>query len=218
MLIPEVALYNYINHLIGWIRTDLANPSTDTYLYKLFQGNQIGNFNYFNEAKELFIRDKSHPKYLEVRFFFDRERASLPTVHFNLPNESSAYQGIGRGGGVYPGLGLGSPVTNYAEVYRKSYQTAYNLIITGQTSFEVLTIYHTLKNLISTTQEALECNGFYNLQISGGDLEMMGDLVPENVFFRVINLSAVYDCQVPEINTHALIADIQLQDLNVLIN
>ena len=215
MIVPELAIYRYFGYILEWVKTDLTTAATDgdTWLYKLFEngGLQLQNFNYFQEAKELFIRDKGHPKRLELRFFFDRERASLPTIHLNLPNEGEALQGLGTGSGVFGPLTFGAPtITHTQDVLRKSYQTSYNFIITGQTSFEVLTIYHTLKALTSITKEILQCYGFYNIQISGADLNLLSDIVPETTFFRALNFSGYYDTQVPAINLKPLIDKVEL--------
>ena len=95
MLIPEVILMYTVKSLIDVINkdwTDNTDP-TKTILYDLFYKDDNGyplvlnKFNYFEQAKNLFITDKNKQRQLVVTMGYNLERKGLPTIHILLPDE-----------------------------------------------------------------------------------------------------------------------------------
>lgn len=216
MFIPEIQLKSIIDALISTLKTNYeANIADETksILYKFFNGNAAGIFNYFTEAKKLFLRDDSDQRKLDSRLFFDRERANIPTVHITLPNESPKSDGIGVDAGYQPEDRDDDDTFNYT--YTRGFATQYNIIITSDNTFEVILIYHALKAMLIKVFDSLELMGFRDPRISGGDLNINPDLVPPGIFVRNISLSIYYEQDISALTKGDLISAITFNSANV---
>lgn len=208
MIIPEITLYNYISNALDGIRKDFnENPQEETLLYKFFTKqdeteypNKIGNFDFFTQAKRLIIDNyKNHdPRSIELRLYFDRERADMPTIHINLPAETV---------GSIDGIGVNADSDNvdyndrrqdWALMLSRSNDCQYNLICTSDNPFEVILMYNLLKAIFISTLPVVELHGLKNCKLSGQDLNIYSELVPANIHIRAFALSFIYETTVPE--------------------
>src|SRR5690554_4982848 len=101
-MIPDIKLHEILIACVDTIRADYelykATPS-DTILGQLINDTvqkDTGKYKWLDQATEIFInRDENHPKFLETRLFFDRERADIPTIHVMMSGENKGQDGIG---------------------------------------------------------------------------------------------------------------------------
>lgn len=210
MLIPEIVIQTTIQQLLDFVKRDYNGEvdKTNTFLYKAFFGQKVGNFDYYEQAKDLFLRDKNHPKEIGVRMFFDRSRAHLPTIHLSLPSEQG-----GEGDGIGFDQGYQENIFNSTEreittVYNRNFNTQYNIIISSDNTFETLLIYHTLRALLISTYESLEMNGLRNPKFGGRDLQLNSDIIPPNVYIRALTLDVFYEIAIPKYVSDKIISNI----------
>ena len=63
-----------------------------------YLGDGMGGYEYLEQCASILLRQPNRDDALKVRYFFDITRAKLPTIHFNLPGESTGInQSIGYG-------------------------------------------------------------------------------------------------------------------------
>jgi len=208
--IPEATLFNLLKEMISFLKRDFEEKTnkSDSLLHNMLFGIKIGEFDYLEQAKDIFLREQDHPRGLDVRIFFDRERASVPTIHITLPSEES-----GAADGIGVDEGYNDPIVNETEkiitpVYNRSFNTTYNLIITSDNQMEVLIIYHVFRNLIISMFDTFEISGLRNPKLGGHDLQLNDQLVPAHIFIRAISLSFFYDVAVPRFFAEKLIKSI----------
>lgn len=203
LFIPEIAMKNMLDAILLFIRTDYNNSSDkdDSYLAQLLNGSREGKYDLYEQAVEVFInRGINHPKELQVHHFFNSERASIPTIHIVLPDDVVGPNSLGVDEG-YQDTVYNSISRTTKETYNRTFDTRLHMVITSDNSFEVITIYHILRSALISTFNDLQFKGFQNPKISGGDLQINPELVPEHVFFRAINLDFLYDVAGPSIFT-----------------
>lgn len=210
---PEVKLKALLDAVLGKIRSDYTNAGdkSTTFLYKMYNGLKSGNYVFLDEAVKIFTRLVDDSRIIDTRLLFDRERASLPTIHVTIPSEEPHGDGIGLDDGyVVNTLNAESvaPDQTMTEYYTRGYNTKFELIITGSNEFEVVTIFTTLKAALINNIESLEVNGFRNPKIFGGDLKINDQLTP-NAYMRVLNLSTYFELIVPKFDSVSLVNSIE---------
>lgn len=206
---PEIVLFNTLSNLLDKIEADW-NANTDktkTILSRILEGLSLGNYDLYVEAQAIFLKAKDDPRKLEVRSFFDAERAPIPTIHINLPSEKPGQDGIGIDEGfadtIYDDIALEN-----VPVYTRRFDTQHGIVITSENSWEVITIYLIIKACLVALFDHLQISCLENPKLSGSDLQINETLVPKPVFARIIRLDSSHDMQVASLFSRQTIQDI----------
>lgn len=199
--IPEIKIVEIIEVALKTVEYDFNNEVDEqkTLLYRIFGENQHGKFNFFNEAKDLFLRGNEHPRKIETRMMFDAQRAHLPTIHISMPADSPGADGIGVDQGYQEDI-VDQVKQEIIPVYNRMFDATYHAIITSDNSLEVLLVYHLLRSMMIGIFDQIEFQGIRNPKLSGQDLNIQGDLVPPHIFARGLGLNCSYEITVPSIN------------------
>jgi len=200
ILLPEIKIKALLDAYLGLIYNDYINTSnkTKTFIYKLFNGNKVDNYDFYLQAVKILSRSKDDPRKLEVRTFFDRSRASIPTIHINLPAESPIGDGIGFDPN-YEQPEFNDTDSTFQETVTRTFATKYNIIVTSDNQFEVVILYYALKAIMISNYESLEMNGLRLPKFSGQDMILRDDLVPNAIYARSLSLDTMYEFTVPNL-------------------
>lgn len=202
IFLPEIRLKRITDSLLQYLKTDLIeninnNTENESHLYLLFHKDSIDetiSVNY-KEAKEIFLRKESNPRYLKVSPAFDRRRAQLPTIHIVVPQDSEEYRQIGDISGAY------EDEDGYdRDKLGRAFQTQFNLITTSDNIMEVLYINYVLRALLLGAIPLLEVVGFINPGFGVQDLNINPDLFPANAYMKGLLMTASYPEIVPEVS------------------
>lgn len=202
ILVPEVEIFNTIKKILKYIHTDFEGrgDEQDSLLYKILGTNKLQRYDFFKQAKEVFLKKSDDPRFLDVNMFFNLERASIPTIHITLPAEQPSKDGMGIDEGYKSNevvKSLGSDVADsQVPVYTRRFATQYNIVITSDNSNEVVLIYHVLRAILIPTINHFEVLGLENIKINGRDIQNMNTIVPPHIFMRNIGLSLEYEVSV----------------------
>ena len=218
VLMPEVVIYNTVNSILQIVRDDYnSRPLQDTILHQYFGVTECGEslewetFNYFEQAKELFI-DKNR---IQINLGYNMEVSDMACIHIMLPNESGKPLGIG---GDENYIGYAEQQSNDNEVqaiFTKMFDATYNLIITSENTLEVLLIYNFLKAAFVTLYTHIELSGLRLPRIGGQDIQLQSDLVPPHIFHRGLGLSFTYEMHVPDIVRNRLIKEFKVTGIKL---
>lgn len=190
MIVPEITLFNYFNKIVESLKKDTYENGENSFLYRHLKGKKYGNYDMYEELKVILGRPHTVDNYLDVRLFFDAKRANLPTVHITLPLEKG-----GKNDGIGVDEGYEDPRENIVGSYpvkARGFDTSYSIIISSSNTLETLSIYTMLKAILITHIDILGLMGFNNVVISGGDLQLNPDIIPNGVFLRSITLNFDY--------------------------
>ena len=191
LLLPEQRLKALMDFFLQFISED--------YLFKLF-GNQTfgkGEYNYFENAKALFLRGIDSPRKVACNIFFNQARQNLPTIHIALNQD---IPGEGNGLGFDPGLDTNPSENQFSDTFSRVYSARFNIIFTSDNSFEVLLMYNVIRALVQGNPELLELSGLSNIKLSGQDLVLTDYLMPPNIYARGFIIDCLYEITVPSIN------------------
>ena len=188
ILLPEQRLKALMDFYMDTINED--------YLRKLF-GDQTfgkGGYNYFDNAREIFLRRKDSPRKVACNIFFNRDRQGLPTIHIALNQD---IPGEGNGLGLDPLEVIDEDEGTYREDLTRTYSSRFNIICTSDNTFEVLIMYNVVRALMQGNPGLLQAAGLYNCKFSGQDLILTDYLMPSTIYARGFILDCLYDVQVP---------------------
>lgn len=211
ILIPEIKVNEILRTILKIVQIDFQESldEKESILYKIFGDNRIEKFTFFDQAKDIFLRDNSHPRKIETRLLFDAQRASLPTIHTTMPSESPGPDGIGVDEGYEKQI-VNNKTKYVQKTYTRSFETKYHLMITSDNSLEVILIYHFLKNMLISVFDHIEFSGIRNLKISGMDLQINSDMVPTHIFVRGVEISFFYESDSPNFQKEFLLEKFKL--------
>jgi hypothetical protein len=212
VLMPEVVLYHTLNSILEIVRNDFnSHQVEDTILYHYFAKNECGQdvkwetFHYFEQAKELFV----HKNKIQVNLGYNMEVSDIACIHILLPSESGQPLGIGADEN-YIGYQENKHQDTYQAIFTEMFDATYNLIITSESTLEVLLIYNLLKASLISLYTHIELSGLRLPKISGQDIQLAGDLVPPHIFHRSLSLNFKYEVHVPDILRNRMIKDFQV--------
>jgi hypothetical protein len=212
---PDIKLKTLLDAILDRIKNDYVDASdkTQTFLYKLYNGIEKGNYDFLENSIKIFNRQVDDPRTIDTRNFFDRERANLPTIHVTMPPEQPHGDGIGFDEGYVENTPVGDigTATSMTEHYTRAYNKKFDLVITGSNTFEVTLISFTLKAALINNLESLEYNGFRNPKIfdSTGVL-IMPDIQPPG-YRRTISLDCWYELVVPKFDSVSIVNSIDFE-------
>lgn len=191
IILPEQKLKGIIDFILSNI--------TEDYLYRLFGTLQMGDYNYFENANEIFLKRTDSQRKVLCNIFFNRDRQGLPTIHIAMNQE---YLGEGNGIGFDPGIidstdDIQLSEGTYLDSTSRSYSSRYNIIFTSDNTFEVLIMYNTIKAFLQGNFGILELNGLRNVKFSGQDIMLNELLGPMNIYSRGFVIECLYEFVAP---------------------
>lgn len=205
VIVPEVIVFQTVKAIIDLVASDYTAKAdkTESLLYRILGNLQLQRYEFFEQAEAVFLRDSDNVRQLEVNMFFNTARASLPTIHITLPGETSGKDGLGIDQGYTDPLVDGDG--NVTEGYTRRFDARYNVLITSENTNEVVLVYHVLRAMLISAFDHFSQSGLQNAKLSGQDLQINPQLVPEHIFFRGIGLYFEYEVNVPSlVNTEQI--------------
>lgn len=207
IFLPEIRLKRICDALLDYLRNDLIgciknNIENQSHLYLLFHkdSNDTNNSVNYLEAKNIFLRKETDPRYLRVSPVFDRRRAAVPTIHIVVPQDSENFNQLGDiQGELYEGNDF------LAEKIERGFVTQFNLLTTSDNINEVLIINYVLRALLMGAIPQLQVIGFINPQFGVQDLNINPELFPANAYIKGILMTATYMESVPQVGKEKII-------------
>jgi len=212
VLVPEIQIFNAVKAILEFIRTDFDNfdNEEDTLLFRICGDNNLQRYNFFEQAKTVFLAKPDNPRFLDVNVFFNMERANIPTIHITLPAEQSDKDGLSLDEG-YRGYqevkGMGGEDQQKPN-YTRRFSTQYQLVVTSDNSNEVVMIYHLLRGILIPVIDHFNMVGLENIKLSGRDIQNMNTIVPTHIFMRAIGLALEYEVTVESLFPEDIIQQI----------
>lgn len=196
-LIPEITLQKKITELLEEAKMDYNEYGNESALFKFFENLQIDNFNFSQEAVDIFTaRDGTNQK-LQVYIGFNLQRTDAsPAIHILLPSEQTGdldSLGVQTPNSMgYEFLQENSVYADLREGFSRSFSCEYNLMITAQSPNQTILVYHFLRAMLIATQQNLEACGMVNIKFSGQDVTLMEEFMPPHIFSRALRIHFDY--------------------------
>lgn len=216
-MIPIIRIKKFTDLLIEFIRTDYENATdkTNSFLYRVLEDDRDNGYDFYRNAVQIFTRDKGYKNRIETRLGFDPDRATLPTLHVREP---AASKGRTDGIGFFGNNVFDNEDDTSSTSAKKSFQSKFELMITGSNSNEVIIIKEVLKSAIIGAYESLQIGFFDLIDFSSRELIIQNESyggVP--LFAKTIELTISYEkTDIPKLYTEDNIKSIQFNNPEIL--
>ena len=193
---PEVRLKVLLDALLERLSNDYINATDKslTVLNRMFGDFVVGNYNFLNQAIEIFVINNGRVNNIETRLLLDRDRAELPTIHVTMPSDQPYNDGLG----LDPNnIGIGETPTQFYETYTRGYNSKFMMVITGSNTYQILMISYVLRVLLFNNVESLQANGFNNPKVYTQEVRLNQDIMP-NAYVKAVVLDSFFDLQIPK--------------------
>lgn len=209
ILIPEFSILKILENSIKFIREDLQkqidefNDEELSWLWYLTQGVGVQRLEIFKQAKKLFlIDDPEDPKRLNITLGYPQELKGATAICIVHAGEQSAQNALSTDESPYK---FEEYVVDKNEsdawrnTYGRRYTSTYQIMITGDSTNEVIIVYNILKSMFITFMGSAQLSmaGFENAQVTGNDLQLRGDM-SKNMFAKALNFKFEYEFRVPD--------------------
>lgn len=209
MLIPEIVLARMLDIGIQAVRLDYNQRLDDghvsrSFLYVLFKGLKLGNYDFFDNAVKVVVTTDENPKHVRVRLAYDPNMAASPQIFISCPSETDKNNTLGVGIREENLLKFNNfqEQDESLQVLTRRYQTTYHITIVAENKQEATIFYHLVKALVTALLDHVAFEGLENVKIGGGDLRM--ETVPGSLFMKAVTLNLEYNQEVPELQTDAI--------------
>lgn len=211
IIIPEIIIAEKLNLLLDWIADEYTTTpdKTNSFLGRSLMGVGYDKANYYEEAVKIFVKRRKKPDQLSVTIGYNSERAAIPTIHIIIPTEEPGVaDGIGFDEGDNPpqiieGVGV-------TQNFVRSFSANYSLLITTQSLQETIIIYHVLRAGLIIFFQNIAFDGLMNLKFSGNDITLQQDLIPQNIYHKILSISFFYELNVVNLIYKNLTGDFSL--------
>lgn len=198
---PEFIIFYALQAALAFIRKDYednAADETQSFLYKLVHDIGIERYEYFTQAKALFLASADDRKSIELSMMYNNQAQKPVNVYISLPSETPAQNTVGYGQESEP---LYTDTTHpdesvtstFRNIYTRRFKANYNLVITSDNADEVVLLYHIFKSLLISLNTHFSLAGLQNVGLGGQDLKIYSELIPKSLYIRGINIFLEYE-------------------------
>lgn len=216
LLLPDIEIVNALNTVLNVLRQDYTqyeqtSQQSRSLLYLMFGNVVLGEYDFFQNVKELILTTPESPRHIEAKLSFDHNtQQTTPTIWVGLPSENNRNNSLGVGEGIatehlynnYP------EQDEYKQLLSYRWGTTYQIVIGSINRNETLILYHLIKAMIVSCITHLEHQGLSNLKIGGGDLKMMS--MQDRLFTKTVTLNFEYEQNIPMIFNGAVFRKLKL--------
>ena len=213
--IPVVRLKSILDGLIEYVRSDFESRTdeSDTFLYKVLEGNRTDGYDFYEEGKNIFLRTSTSSRKIETRLMFTKDIAPTPTVHVREPTRvKGVYNSIG--GIVGPRINL--PDDGFTDEYRDTKKANYEFVITSDNPLETILIAEVIYTLLLGAWETLQTQIFDLFDFGLKELVANNELVPYPLYIKSVEITVQFQNTVPGIQLQTLCDAINFADATIV--
>ncbi len=211
--VPEFVIHDGLQKALKFIKAEYEASAApeESFLYKLCHGAGFQKYDYWEQAKAVFLKSGPNPRELEVDLMFNRKRDHFPSIHIVTPSDSPAQNGLGMDQGyqddVVKNVNGVTGSTTVRSVFVRRYRGIYDIVINSDNSNEAIMIFHIVRALLTSLFFHFEANGLENISFSGNDLTPYAELIPNPSFLRIVRMTVEYETGTMSFETSKIVAD-----------
>lgn len=176
-----------LDGLLAYVQYDFDSvPETETLLYHMFFGTKDGSFDFYEQAKTIFLRGNQSPRKIQTSLEFPMDKNHLPCIVVREP---------GRGEGeMRPFGGFGEAALDEfgndpyrREGFSQSNRSSIQYLCFGGSTLESVLIGEVLFTLLVGARNTLE-QEFIKFDFNAQDLIMENKLFPTPILMKTITI------------------------------
>lgn len=201
----------YIKKLVSGLmeyiyqETISGKPATETFLYKLLNGNVDEKVDFYKQALSIYSRTPGNPRNVRVVLEYPKDKTGLPCYVIREPGKTDGpTNSIGKIEGFYPG-------DNGNYQYSDSRTSNYELMCFSDNMVESIIMSEVLYALLVASTDVM-AQRFDTLNFSMKELMANNDLIPVPIFIRSIGLEVSCRELIPGLVNSDLLGKVLFED------
>lgn len=180
-----------VQSLLDFVQKDCDSlPESQTFLYQMFWGLKDGSFDFYNQARELFLRRNTSPRKITVLMEYPKDKAHFPCIVVREPRKSPKMTPLG---------GVGEQeVFGVAQYQRESFTTVtssnVDLMCISDNFLESVLMGEALYALFEGARNTFE-QEFVNFDFSMSEIIVENQLFPTPIVIKNINITVDEECR-----------------------
>lgn len=206
-MLQIVQIKKLLEDLLEYVHQDYANhqdDETQTFLYKVLYGTVDGNYDFYQQAKKLFLRTQENPNNLKVIYEYPKDRSSIPVYVIREP---------GKIEGPANSIGKIEKFIGDIPQYRDNRQFNFEIMCFSTNMMESILMSEIMYALLLGAYDIL-ASRYLLIDYSMKELMMENNLMPTPIFIRSIGLNLVQDEVVPGTVDSILLGKIIFGEVN----
>lgn len=205
-MIQIVKIKKIVESCLEYVQTDFEskNNEKDSFLYKVLGDTQDGSYNFYEQAKNLFLRKETNPNNIKVLLEYPKDRAGLPSYVIREP---------GKTGGIANSIGKIESFMGGVPMYRDTRQYGLEIMCFSVNMNESILMSEILYALLLGSWDTL-ASQFLKIEFTMKELMMQNNLMPTPIFIRSIGLDLSSEEIVPGLVDTSLLGKIIFGKVN----
>lgn len=179
-MLQIVKIKKIVEACLEYVQTDFESKTNekDSFLYKVLGDTQDGSFNYYEQAKNIFLRKETNPNNIKVALEYPKDKTGLPAYIIREP---------GKTGGIANSIGKIESFMGGVPMYRDTRQYGLEIMCFSVNMNESILMSEILYALLLGSWDLL-ASQFLKIEFSMKELMMENHLMPTPIFIRSIGL------------------------------
>lgn len=179
-MLQIVKIKKIVEACLEYVQTDFESKTDekDSFLYKVLGDTQDGSFNYYEQAKNIFLRKETNPNNIKVALEYPKDKTGLPAYIIREP---------GKTGGIANSIGKIESFMGGVPMYRDTRQYGLEIMCFSVNMNESILMSEILYALLLGSWDTL-ASQFLKIEFSMKELMMENHLMPTPIFIRSIGL------------------------------
>ncbi|MDY4173038.1 MAG: hypothetical protein SOY17_09895 [Evtepia sp.] len=205
-MIQIVKIKKIVESCLEYVQTDFEskNNEKDSFLYKVLGDTQDGSYNFYEQAKNLFLRKETNPNNIKVLLEYPKDRAGLPSYVIREPGKKS---------GIANSIGKIESFMGGVPMYRDTRQYGLEIMCFSVNMNESILMSEILYALLLGSWDIL-ASQFLKIEFTMKELMMQNNLMPTPIFIRSIGLDLSSEEIVPGLVDTSLLGKIIFGKVN----
>lgn len=176
-----------LNGLLAYVQNEYDTiPEQETLLYQMFYGMKDGSFDFYKEAKEIFLRRNTNPRKLSVVMEFPKDKSHMPCIVLREPARSTVRPAPLGGFGLALEDVTGSPEYE-REGFRQPTLSKLSLMCFSSNMLESILISEVIYALLQGARNTFE-EEFISFSFNTNELLAENNLFPQPIMIKSIDI------------------------------
>jgi hypothetical protein len=211
-LIKVVKVKKIVDALLEYVQVDYntVTDKTKSFLYKVLGDNVEGDYNFYEQAKGIFLRTDTTPRKIKTSLMFNKDTNGAPHIHVREASRSKG--SFNTIGGAIGEINLNEDGT-FSEEYRDTKMGAYEVLITSLNPLETILIAEVMYTLMYGAYETFQAE-FSTFNFSLKELVFQNNLAAQ-LYVKSINIDTQQENVIPSVITNEVLDKVNFLVSNI---
>lgn len=210
-MLPLIQLKKIVEKLIDYPieeHNDQNLSESETFLYKLLYGQKDGIYDFYEQAKAIFLRTNKDPRKMRIQLEYPKDKTTLPAIILREPTRDEGDSNtIGKA--YEEVLSFGN--TSFRDNFRDSKQFDFSIICFSNSTLESILISEVLYSLLVGAYDTLA--SIYNkVGYSMREIMVNTEMAPTPIIMREVRIKLQVDNYIPSLIKQEFLSELNFNE------